>query len=685
VNAVTKVRKFTTWRRHICLKGKVVQRFGDGDGASTQVTYAGTGPQGSNIIDGGVWLDPEKWTALSGHSLPHWFDPWSQAAGSTLLAYNLSGVDLGPLGWGDFSNGGLGQCTQTRAELFVNGQPMVIARYPDAPLTPGEPWMNWSHITEPTLPHQQRLGAAAEAACASGKPLPRDDHGRLLVGLSDLRSPGSPYASWPLTQRDYAELTGTPMSHIGDAADTSGLGFTCMDIDEERARRWINVTSAEQWTQVWAHGFWAFDWADNYINLLNFSYDATARATVFTINPATPPVYQLVKRARFYVVNLAAVLNEVGEYWVDTDANMLYFVADSKWDPRHGGGSISTVMGTTSDNLVGVNPGVQFINFANLEFANVRGTALALNGVSQARLDTLTANGVGHTAFALNGANITAASLGSSGAGCHASAIGGGNSQTLEMSGNSIMLSLFERYSRWTRTYNPGISFNGVGHQILYNTIRHAPHNGLQGGGNNLLFGYNNLSHLCYEVRDSGAFYIGRSWVNRGVVLLQNRFSEIAALEPTFLGASSVQAMYFDDQQSGVSALGNVCDNVTACFLVGGGRDNTITNTVCRDVTESCILFDNRGMNWQAGMCAANPPGMLVQQLEQVNYQQPPYSTAYPLIVNTMQFHPCVPVGNLFANNTCCGCGTGQVLNQPVSVVESWFSNATDNVATPTC
>ena len=44
------------------------------------------------------------------------------------------------------------------------------------------------------------------------------------------------------------------------------------------------------------------------------------------------------------------------------------------------------------------------------------------------------------------------------------------------------------------------------------------------GGAVSTLVEGNTFDTLCYEATDSGAFYIGRSWTNRGVVLRGNTF-----------------------------------------------------------------------------------------------------------------------------------------------------------------
>jgi len=66
--------------------------------------------------------------------------------------------------------------------------------------------------------------------------------------------------------------------------------------------------------------------------------------------------------------------------------------------------------------------------------------------------------------------------------------------------------------------------------------------------GNNCIFEYNSLSGLCYEVTDSGGFYTGRSWIDRGNTIRHSQFSNIRTTEKTSLGSPSVQAIYLDDQ-----------------------------------------------------------------------------------------------------------------------------------------
>ena len=62
------------------------------------------------------------------------------------------------------------------------------------------------------------------------------------------------------------------------------------------------------------------------------------------------------------------------------------------------------------------------------------------------------------------------------------------------------------------------------------------------------MFEGNILDTLCYETSDSGGFYSGRSWIDRGNVIRGNIFRNIRNTEKTHLGYPSVQAIYLDDQ-----------------------------------------------------------------------------------------------------------------------------------------
>jgi len=190
------------------------------------------------------------------------------------------------------------------------------------------------------------------------------------------------------------------------------------------------------------------------------------------------------------------------------------------------------------------------------------------------------------------------------------------------------------------------------------------------------MFSKNHLKNLCFEATDSGAFYTGRSWIDRGNSVQDNIFENIYNTEPTALGWPSIQGVYLDDQSSGWVVSNNTFINCQTGVVVGGGRRNIVTNNHFVNCTLS-VHFDNRGMNWQNDTC--KPGGLLDQQLISVNYQHPPWSTAYPEIVNIMSDHPCVPVYNNIGDNTYCETANQKFLDASDADVKSWFSTDLNN------
>ena len=58
---------------------------------------------------------------------------------------------------------------------------------------------------------------------------------------------------------------------------------------------------------------------------------------------------------------------------------------------------------------------------------------------------------------------------------------------------------MITNFSLIQRTYAAGIAFAGVGNFFANNTITHAPHTAITGGGNDNLFEHNIIRHACFE------------------------------------------------------------------------------------------------------------------------------------------------------------------------------------------
>ena len=173
-----------------------------------------------------------------------------------------------------------------------------------------------------------------------------------------------------------------------------------------------------------------------------------------------------------------------------------------------------------------------------------RVAAVAVAGGCNVTLQNISVHNIGGDAIAVSGYEHTVSDCSVQYIGCGAIHVGGGDMASLTASGSVIARNIISLYAQRKRTYQPAVGWSGVGHQVINNTISDAPHCGILGGGNDMLFDGNTLSHLGYEVDDSGAFYTGRQWQDRGNVVTNCIFSKIRAQVPTFLGYPSVQGLY---------------------------------------------------------------------------------------------------------------------------------------------
>jgi hypothetical protein len=151
-----------------------------------------------------------------------------------------------------------------------------------------------------------------------------------------------------------------------------------------------------------------------------------------------------------------------------------------------------------------------------------------------------------------------------------------------------------------------------------------------------------------------------------------------------FLHGTHHSPPHRDDEQSGYTIEDNLCEDSMTCYFVGGGRDNVVRNNVCRNVG-TCMHLDNRGLNWQHDSCVVNASwtGRLVQELYDVKYTQPPYSTAFPEIVTTLDRRPCTPVNVSYVGNSACN--TSTLIDAALKDLDAWGDIFVGNTNVPTC
>ncbi|XP_065182890.1 uncharacterized protein LOC135813810 [Sycon ciliatum] len=425
------------------------------------------------------------------------------------------------------------------------------------------------------------------------------------------------------------------------------------------------LSAVKNASSMWLHGYWGQDWADNYVRVVKLD----GAASTVTTDTKTPPVYGYHKPARFYALNILEFLDSPGEYYLDRDTGILYFTLPS--DAREDGELTVSIQPT----VVSLK-NVSFLTLDNLNVMHSRSLAVESDSTVNVTFSNTAIVGHGGRALSASGAvqtlihNITA-----HGIGCAGLSLEGGDLHSLTRGNSTMQYCTVYDFARWKRTYNPGVSFGGVGNDYLHNTIHGGPHSAMLGSCNDCLFAYNNISNMCFESTDTGAFYTGRSWIRRGNVMHNNIFSHIRTTEHTVLGAPSVQAIYLDDQMSGYHIYNNTFIDCQKGTFIGGGRRNLVHDNYYENC-DAAVHMDARGLGWQKTSCQKS--GSFFQEMESVHYDQPPWSTHYPELLTIFSEHPCYPAFSAFTNNDYCKCK--KFADVSTEQISKWFGTSSNNV-----
>lgn len=156
--------------------------------------------------------------------------------------------------------------------------------------------------------------------------------------------------------------------------------------------------------------------------------------------------------------------------------------------------------------------------------------------------------------------------------------LSGGERRLLKAGKNFVQHCDIHDFNRWNKTYCAGITLYGVGNIIRNNHIYNAPHQGIAVFGNEHLIELNHMEKLVMDVHDNGAVYIGRNPSERGNIIRNNYFSEMG--QQGFKNC----AIHLDDFASATLVEGNIFYKASKFdfgdILINGGSDNIIRNNV---------------------------------------------------------------------------------------------------------
>lgn len=405
----------------------------------------------------------------------------------------------------------------------------------------------------------------------------------------------------------------------------------------DRPQRWLDSED------VILRGYWRQDWYEEGQRIAKI--DPQTRIITFS----APCAYGLGGGTRrYYALNVLDEVDMPGEYYLDRKSGVLYF-----WTPSDMGKKQAWVSVLSTP----------LVKMANTAFVTLRGLTLAYgqgNGVditngSDDQIAKCVIRDFGGVAVDVSKSTRCGVE------GCDLYQIGraglrldGGDRKTLTPGEDFADNNHIHHWARLERTYAGAIHLTGVGNRATHNLLHHAPHSAVFFTGNDHLIEFNEMHHLMLETHDAGACYMGRNFTCQGNMIRYNFIHHRGAYG---IGSSGV---YLDDGNAGNTIFGNIFYKGTWATVLGGSRDTKVLNNIFVDC-EPAVNIDDRAYNH---LGSDGQKGQLNGwTLDEVPYQQPPWSTRYPRLANILEDEPGEPKYNEVAYNVRFG-GTWTLLNR---------------------
>jgi len=405
---------------------------------------------------------------------------------------------------------------------------------------------------------------------------------------------------------------------------------------EDEDHKWAHPEDGE------VHIFPYYDWAWNILPIAKVDFEQRKIAVKGSVS------YALHIGDRYFVDGLFEELDAPGEWCLDSRTDTLYF-----WPPAD----------LTEPVVL---PLVQaIVSIGKAEGIALQGfTIEACDGEAVTISESKRCTIVGSTVRNCAGWGISISGGEYSGArgndvyqcGRGGIAISGGDRKTLTPGHCFADNNYVHHCAAIWKTYEPGVTVNGVGNVVSHNLIHDFPHAGLLLGGNENVVEYNVVHHVNLQSADTGGIYFcSRDWTQRGNVVRHNIFHHCGGFGKTNswapLSGGKVEfkypgftwGIYLDDPTTGTLVYGNILYNVPVCALHNhGGRDNTWENN---------IIIDAPAL--QAGMLDPNWSEWpdIYRRLNDMRTPGSPYLEKYPELAKYTDTHPEEMSGVKFRRN----------------------------------
>lgn len=499
-------------------------------------------------------------------------------------------------------------------------------------------------------------------------------------------------ARWP-NEGEFTKIAGYPAGQKDEHGGQLGPLDKGFFYSGDRPRRWQDTSD------LWAHGYWAYDWANSYEKIASIDLD---QRLVMTRPPNGH--YGFRKDQRIYFLNVLEELDQPGEWFLDRKTGVLYFWPSPEplyfWPPKEPAvptvriqpifsGQRATILSLLDQPLLKLTD-VSNVTFRGLILEATRANAVEIRDGASNRITSCLIRNIGDSGVVINGGfghGVESCDIFDTGDG--GVDLNGGDRQTLTPAGHFVENCHFQRQGRWSKCYVAAIHMAGVGMRASHNLIHDHPHCAILYWGNDHLMEFNEIHHIALETGDVGAIYTGRDYTFRGNKIRHNFIHHTGGVGMGSMG------VYMDDCVSGTEVFGNVFYKVHWAMFIGGGRDHRVENNLFVDC-DPAVRMDGRGLDkspvWH-GMVDDTMRKRLADvplELYRARYPEMKSLDAHygppggPAITGDA-FKGVPPEGNVVARNVCVGkwLDAGWHSTAAMLKLENNFTNAASSLASP--
>lgn len=392
-------------------------------------------------------------------------------------------------------------------------------------------------------------------------------------------------------------------------------------------------------------GYFAHDWADE--TLRSGTIDKSGVRFL-----EREPIYGVRVGQRVWFENALSDIDTPGEWAYDPTTESIYVLPVKNYSQA------------TTYEVSRSLEGLVFKKVWNLVVKDIgltgfRENAIRVDGGLDVLLTRLKIQNIGGVGVRLSGRNVVANDIHVADIGGGGIAIDGGSRITLNPGRVAVRNCTVARVGQLSSSYKVAVGISGVGNEVSNCQLSDGPHAAILFHGNDHLIADNLIERFVLDTDDAGAIYTGQDWTERGTIIRNNIIRHIGMPN----GKYGANAIYLDDQASGIFVKDNLIINGRRGVMIGGGRDNRIEGNVFINCNNG-IYIDSRGLrDIERHGTLAN--SSFRKKFADVNGASPQYVARYPeLSSGSMQL--LGNAGNNFANgNIFMKCNFPYVVKTP--------------------